>query len=442
MARGIRELGARLSGEIGWVVFHKIAEQLLLFVALKLLTNLLTPAAYAEYNLVLTACLLLGHLLIMPMQQAYLRQHHAAHDAGALGDAGRTLLRWYGTVTVGVAVLAAGLSALLSGPLGLERWSILIGGLCFAADRWRTFAVQYQEVLRQRRRNAIENVGFLTLDAAAVALAAWVGASASAALSAHATTAMLFGVLGCYRFVRSVMSAPPGPPAQLLSLVRSFGAPYGVMLLLQWLQGFADRFLVSAQLDLAQAGVYIAAYVVCGAPFMLAVAVLRALLIPVAYQRAKDVSDARQVWSADRLLLLGALLYGLLVLAATPLYLFFGGTLLRLLTNPEFALPNTTLALLALGRAAQCLGNYLEVFFAVHQRMTGSLAFRTLGSVLVIPICWYGIASAGLPGAALGVFVASIAYILSLTLAPGGLLGMVMSARRQARGAAARSEPS
>ena len=109
---------------------------------------------------------------------------------------------------------------------------------------------------------------------------------------------------------------------------------------------------------------------------------------------------------------------------------------MRLLTSDKFALGGTVIVGLALARYIQCLGQLLQSFFAVHQRMGASLAFRVLGGLLVIPVCWFAVKWYGVTGAAWGVLASGVIYTLLVCLYPGGCLDLIRGARREMQHAA------
>src|SRR5262249_31020253 len=153
-----------------------------------------------------------------------------------------------------------------------------------------------------------------------------------------------------------------------------------------------------------QVGRYAAVYQVCGIPYMLIYMLLTWLVMPVAYQRAKDVSDPRQLRAADRVTQGGIALYVGGVALLEIGYWIIGGWLVGLLTHPKYmiGISTSTVVMVALGRFLSCLGLLVQLVFAVHQKMTNSLVFRVIGAALTVPICWLMMRRYELWGAAAG----------------------------------------
>jgi len=405
-----------------------------LFALLKLLSTRLGKEQYGEYNLAETALILVSGILLAPVIEAYLRDYYAGIERGERRAAAVVLIRWYAIVTIGAAAALALISERSSGWFGIGRWTALAAGFLFLGDRWRLLGHEWLNIERQRRAGALWNLGYYATQIALIALAVTVGAAtATAALFASAAAALLFAGLLAGPMVRELLRLPAGGRSQVLGLVLSFGAPFAAVQLFQWLQGFGDRYLVKGLLDPASVGLYVAAYQVCGVPFVLSQRIAHELLMPIAYRRSGHADDPAQLWAADRLILAG--LAAQLVLGAGMLagYTLFGSRLLVLLTSEDYQLPGSTVALLAAARFAQTLSQGLQSIFAVHRRMGHLLLFRSAGAVLTPALCWLAIPAWGIRGAALGTLLSFVLYLLGLALAPGGCFWLIVNARRAAR---------
>ncbi len=424
----------RLRREAAWVVGHKVVEFLLVFVGLKLLTSLMTPAAFGEYNLALTAVGLLTDVAAMPIAHAYYRSLSAAQARGAARSLNLSFLRWYASVTLILALVVAVSTRQLSTYLGIGAWTALATAFLFLTNRWRALGVELADLQRDRRGSAFQNLGFIALQTVLVACAAYAWRDSTAtALGAYAAAAAMLAIIGTAPMVRHMLLIPTGEASQLRRTIVTFGIPYGLLLMCQWVQSFSERYILGIQLDLNSVGAYVATYQVCGIPYMLFSAIFNGLAVPIAYQRAGDGSEPSRLWAADRVLLASACAYLAFGLAALPIYWLWGEKLMRLLTNVDFVLPQGIVLCLAGARFMQCLGLLLQSFFAVHQRMGVTLAFRVVGGLIVVPVCWFAIRSYGVAGAAVGVLVGGILYTILVCAGPGGCLALIQTTRRASR---------
>ena len=434
----------RLRGEVLWVLSEKLVSFVLVFVSVKLLTGLMGREVYGEFTLILTAFALLHDILIVPASQSYLRYHHTAEQKGLLRPARLWVMRWYLVVTLTVCGVGLVLTRQFSRWFDLGPWSAAAAGIFFLAGSWRLLGTEVINLKRQRKSFALQSIGFLLACPVFVCLfLICFGVSAGLAVTGQAVAAFLFAALALRPFLKGTFAAPAvSGENEMGRLVWTFGLPYAALLSFQWVQSFADRYIVCGFLGWKDAGLYAAAFQVSGVPFMLLLTLLSSLAIPVAYQRAKDVSDGRQLRSANRVLGAALLLYVLAGGVMVIPYAFWGGRLLHLLTTRDFDLGNSTMAVIAVGRYVQNMALLLQFFYAVQQKMWASMTLRAIGAFAVLPICWITVGSYGLFGAALGSFLGAVLYAVLLVFAPGGVLWLVRGSRVPDRAASAMDEVS
>jgi len=329
----------RLRGETFWVVLQKLVMFVMNFVVLKVFTNILGKETYSEWRLAMTGLQLLGSAALMPMQHTFLRVFHTAEEDRTLRPAGVFAFRWYGIASVCVLGLAIVLTYPLSLAFRLETLTILAAGCYLVCNRWRLLGVQSLDIQRKRRTCAMQSVGFQVGQVVFAATAMLiVGRYASVALFGIAAAAMLMAFFGVVPLARRVFSEPREGKRRMMPMVLTYGLPYGGLLICQWALNFTDRNILAYQYGKEAAAPYIAAFPVCGAPYILLFQFLLGLLVPIAYQRARDVNDPRQLWSADRLLLTGIIAYLVVGGLMLPAYAFFGPGLLLLLTRKGYNL--------------------------------------------------------------------------------------------------------
>jgi len=432
----------RVRGETTWVIAHKAAEFCVMLAGLKLFTNLMSQASFGEYQLGLTTLALITHLFETPISQVYLRQYHTALSQGTARSALSQTMRWLGATTIVVAGGCALLTKPLADAFELETLTVLAVGLIFLTNRWRSLRVQVLDVQRKRRQCMFENLGFFALQTTLGAAALYfIRPSATTALLSYALAAGVFGSVALRGIRRDLRTLPAGKPAPFAGLVYAYGVPLGLLTTFQWLQSFGERYVLCSQLDYATVGRYVAAYQVCGFPFMAMNAVLTALVQPVAFQRASDISDPRQVWSADRLLLAGIGLYvaaGVLIVAG---YAFFGPLLMQVLASDEYVLPASSFTILAAARMLMFASLLQHVFFKVHQQTRFLLFYSVIGGVILLPAAWLLVSAYGMMGAAVAVLTTAVIYTLLLAFAPGGIWCLLRGVRTRAAAVPSVSTP-
>jgi len=421
-----------LRSEVGWVTFSCIADLILTFISLKACTMLLSKSAFGEYNLGMTAMVLLAYVFLFPMNQAYLRYFHTAEANGTARSAGLAVLTWYGVTTTMVAVILMVATAPLSKTFGLELFVPLAVGLAFLASYWRWLGVEVLRIQRSRKMYSLQSVSFQVLRAVfLVAAIYWVQASATWALLAHAAAAMLLAVFGIVPLARRILSKPRGPRGDLMKMVWTFGIPSATVFVCLWIQAFADRYIVAYLLDFESVAVYVAAYQVCGVPYTMLATIMDNLVVPIAYQRTKDIKDARQVWAGGKAILIGAVAYVVIGAFGLLLYVVLGQQLLVLLTTNKYLVSINVILVMTGCRYVQSLATMLDRLFAVHHRMTRSFVFRAVGGGISLALCWFGTKWFGFLGAVTGVFLGSLAYLVLAGVGPGGWVWLVWRNRKK-----------
>ena len=431
VARILRE--PRLRGEVAWTLITRLVDVLFPFLQLKLLTKLLTTEQFAEYNLAQTA-VALGHtILIIPILNAYQRYFHAAPEERAARTAGLQLLRWITVATGGLIILAAAISRPASPLLHWETWTLLAGAAVFAMDRWRLLSLEMFEFQRKKRFTALYHLGFQILVVAGFffVLKFW-SASATAALLVYAAAAAPLAFFAIRGLWNVLVPADGTEAGRLPALIRTFGIPYAVLLTFQWVQTNADRYMLNALVSEDAAGRYLGVFQVCGVPYLVMFQTLSWLVMPIAYNRAKDATQPLQLWSADRVILSAIGIYALAGVLMLGFYWFWGGWLTTLLTQANYEMPATTTLIIAAGRFLQCFALLVQVVFAVHQKMTASLLFRLAGAALTVPVCWMLIEKWQIEGAAIGSALAGFVYLVVLAFGPGGFVWLMLETRRAA----------
>ena len=423
----------RIRAEVLWVVSSRMSEYLLQFLLLKILATRLGSEAYGEMNLAETATLLLTHVLLAPARESFLRDYHRAIERGSQKGARDYILRWYGVSTTAVLLLSWPVAHSLSDAMEVESGTIIAAAFVFFFDRWRMLAADVENIERRRRSWAIWNVGFNLALIVFISASTAIGPSTAAtALFGYAAASGLFALLMMARWLRETKGIVDRSPTELGGLVRRFGFPFAVLLIFQWGQSFADRYLLKILLDPETVGVYVAAFRVCGIPFMFMLAIGHSLLTPIAYQRAGAAEARSSLWAADRVLLTGVVVHASIGIIIVMGYALFGSRLLVMMTTPEFQVTTATMVTLAGGRLLQTLTQSLQPIFAVHERIDGLLWLRLVGAGSTVAICWPMIEAYGAFGAALGTLLAFTIYLAGLVFGPSGCFWLVRAARRDA----------
>ncbi len=424
---------ARVRRELGWILGNRAVDFVVLFVTLKVLTTLLGKAEYGEYGLALSTMNLVAFLIWSSFLRSYLRHYHRAEERGELRATTAIVVRIYWLTSAGLLALCVVGTVPLAWMCGIGLTTAMAAGVFTVLNRWRQLTLEVHNLRRDRRSFALNASAWqLSSAAAMIAFVYFLRPTAALAFWGNCVATLALVVVATGPFLRRHSALPDTAPCTYWPVVRSFGVPFTALLVLQWIQGFTDRYLVAFELGRAEAGLYVAAFQVCGVPYMFFQMTLDSLIKPIAYQRARDINDPAQIWSADKVLLGGLLVYGVFGGLMLIVYLVFGPRLMTLLTSSEYQLTAITIFALAAGRFVQNGGFLLQQFFEVHHAMTTSFAVRALGAIVTVPAVWLFLRLYGnLFGAAVGILVPGLLYIALLSFGPNGAAWLVWRNRQR-----------
>lgn len=425
--------GSRITqfrGEIAWVAAQKLCQFFSQLILLKILTGLLSQKQFGEYSLFMSSLNLLAIAMLLPVQKAYLRYFHIAPDPPALAAADRQVRRWYFSVSAMAVALAVVVVLIGRERLGFEPFALIAASFVIGGNQLRMLWVQTDNIRRERKRSAMQSIGFQTTQVLLVGCLLYVGfRSVAGAIAGVAITAWLFAIIG-YRPIPSHQGSSVETKSSLTPMIISYGIPFAIYMGANWVQTFSDRFVIASFMDVQTAGQYVAAFQVTGVPFMLLWFFLEALLVPIMYQRCREPSNPKQVLSASKILLLGAGVYLAVGALCVIGYSFGGQWLLARLTTEAYVLPFGVLMVMVFCRATQCLSLLLDTSFAFRQAMRFSAGLR-VGLAVAAPFATYiGVRYFGLLGAAWGSLTIALIHLTLICCVPNGVFFTILRSRK------------
>jgi O-antigen/teichoic acid export membrane protein len=299
-----RERLRRLSKEGAWIVVGQAAAVLGALAGVRLLTELLPPAAYGELALGLTVAALVNQTVLGPLANGVTRFYAPAQEQGDLGGylhAVRRLVAAAGAAIVLIVALAsAGL--LLAGQ---ARWiALAAAALVFAAlSGGNAILNGIQNAARQRAVVALhQGMESWARVLVAAALLLWLGANSAAAMAGFALAVVL--VLGSqFAFFRRIAhaNAAAAEPRHWQRQIWAYSWPISAFGAFTWLQLASDRWALELFTTTQEVGTYAALFQLGYYPMSMASTMAMQFLAPIFYQRAGDASDGRRNADVDRL---------------------------------------------------------------------------------------------------------------------------------------------
>ena len=341
-------LSSRLSPrhvtEIAWLMGGQIVAMALGLVNVKVLTSMGT-AEFGAYSLALTITAFMSAILFGPVEQAFVRYYSVYQKRGALGEY-RTVLyafiRWASLVVLVATLLIFAVLRLLD----LSRMSFVAGAVGFLVVGTCSMSLfsSLLNVVRQRKANAIVQVGERVLVAMLLLLGAWFHhLDAVTSLCILAFGGSLASVVRA-RMVEKALSLQdqpmPGPSRDAHRGIRSsllnYSLPFVIWGVAGWLQQNGEKWIIAQQLSTADVGIYALMITVVNALIVTPYGLLNQFATPILYEKFSDLRSSESIREGNAYLkiLVGAIL-GIGMISAI-ITAFGGRWIILLLSTPEY----------------------------------------------------------------------------------------------------------
>jgi O-antigen/teichoic acid export membrane protein len=379
----------RLTKEGSWIVLGQAAAVLGSLAGVRLLTELLDPAAYGELALGLTAAALVNQTVLGPLANGITRFYAPALEQSDTGGYLRAVRRLVIAATIFILLLVL-LTIMVLLAVGRAQWTgIATAALAFATfSGYNAILNGMQNAARQRAIVALhQGVESWLRFLVAAGLLLWLGANSGAAMAGYALAAVL--VLGSqYAFFRRIIPEH-GASAQSGHWQRqvwNYSWPISVFGAFTWVQVASDRWSLQLFTTTEEVGTYAALFQLGYYPMAMASTMAMQFLAPIFYQRAGDASDSRRNADVSRLSwnLTGLSLAG--TVAAFLLALLLHRHIFRIFVASEYASVSHLLPwiLLAGGifAAGQAIALNLMSQMRTRAMMTAKIATALAGVAL------------------------------------------------------------
>lgn len=248
---------------LGYLPAH-LANALVGFGGVAVLTRLLEPNEYGRYSLALSTIIFVQQSLFTWLEGAIARRYAAAQANGDLADELASAYAAYAVVATGLAVIGA--AVLIFAPIpddfrtlgGLGLGVVITNALLRLGIESRRAA---REVTRTSALLASHTLlGFLT----GVAFILWTDMTSAGPIAGLLVGAVVVGLADVPFMLRRLKGGLVQP--KRIGVMLSFGAAISLTLAFSQIMSVADRFLIAIILDEAATGVYAAGYGLANRP--------------------------------------------------------------------------------------------------------------------------------------------------------------------------------
>lgn len=410
-----RERLRRLSKEGAWIVLGQASAVLGTLASVRLLTELLDPAAYGELALGMTVASLVNQTVLGPLSNGITRFYAPAQERGDLGSylsAVRGLVL-AATGAIAILILLAGACLMLA---GRTQWIAIAGAaLIFAGLSGHNAILSgIQNAARQRAivalHQGMEPWARLLI---AAALLLWLGATSTVAMTGYALGVTL--VLGSqYVFFRKVMhdDGSVSDRNKWRQQIWKYSWPISIFGTFTWMQLASDRWALERFATTQEVGLYAALFQLGYYPMSVATGMAVQFLVPIFYQRAGDASDSRRNASVNRLswrlttMSLG--LTGAVFLAA----LLFHAQIFRIFVAAEYASVSHLLPWMLLAGGVFAAGQTLALNLMSQMKTQVMIAPKLITALVGVALNFAGAYWYGITGIVVAGILFSVSYFL------------------------------
>ena len=412
----------RLSREGSWVVMGQAATVIGSLAGVRLLSELLDPAAYGELALGMTAAALVNQTILGPLSNGIARFYALAAEQGNLRDYLDASRRLVLLATGGIALLGmlfiSGL--ILSGTTG-RIVALALASLAFATlSGLNAILNGIQNATRRRAlvaaRQGIESWGRFLI---ATAMLLWLSRSSEVAMAGFAIAAAV--VLASQFTNFSGIHVPPaaetdGKSSFWRKKIWTFSWPFSTFGIFTLLQSTSDRWALQLFSTAQAVGLYAVLFQVGYYPITIGAGIAVQFFSPIFYQKAGDGTDGER--NADVLRLCGRLVWTILMgtIVVFAAAIFWQAPIMRFFTAEEYRSASHLLPWLLLSGGMFAAGQVVEMTLMSQARTRLLIPAKVATAVCGVILNFAGAYWYGIPGIVAAVNLFSLSYLLSMAL--------------------------
>jgi O-antigen/teichoic acid export membrane protein len=407
---------SRLGWEFFWITLGQAGAVVGAIVGVRLLTELLSPAAYGELTLGMTLATLVQQTILGPLSNGVTRFYAPAVEQKDLGGyliaVRRLMLSATGIILLLTLFAATGLLIARR-----SEWiAIAIAALIFAiVSGYNATLSGIQNAARQRSVVALHQgmeswARFLI----AVGLLLWLGATSSMAMIGYAVAVTL--VIGSqYLFFRRIIpahvTAPEGDRGWQAQ-IWNYSWPFAIFGVFTWAQLASDRWALNLLATTKEVGLYAVLFQLGYYPILMATGIVMQFFAPIFYNRAGDASDSRRNAEVSKLSWRLTWLALSVTGAAFLLTLLFHAQIFRILVAREYGSVSHLLPWVMLAGGIFAAGQSLALNLMSQLKTRTMMAAKVVTALLGVVLNFAGAYWFGTPGIVVAGILFAVSYFL------------------------------
>ena len=418
----IREKLLKISREGLWVFVGQAGMAAAGLIGVKILTHVLNPAEYGRLAIANTLVALIGVNLFGPLGQGFMRYWAISKAKGELGEF-YYISNQYAKYSIYIVSVLAVISCIILGVLKNVDWAVLliISLIVGSVTGWFSLRISIFTAMRRRRLIALLKVAQqLSRPLFAAFLALIIAPKAGYALAGYFLAAFLMMMVAESVYRRMVSTSSDSfENYSALSMRRGlardilkFSWPFLAWGIFGWMHTSCSRWAIQTYHGADVVGAFAVVSLLAVYPISFGAGFLGTLITPIAYQRAGDLSSARSVAFANRILaaVTGIYIAGAIIIIS--IFALFHYQLVLLVSNINFVSLSYLLPGLTAAWALFHLGQMLSAFGMVANKPRNYILPKIISSIIAVAGTFYLSARIGPTGVVWGLVAAGLVYAL------------------------------
>jgi len=413
-------ISRRLCSEIGWIVLGQAGSAVAGLFGLKILTHVLNPVAFGKLSLANTIVVLIStNFLFGPLGQGLMRFWAISKSQGNLNEF-YSVSNQFKKYTIALCLIIGIIFVLAVALFTNMEWAALLAVATAAGilSGWLGLRTAVFTAARKRHWVAFLNIGnALFKPVIAACLVLLVAVSAFWAMVGYLVAVLLLLILA-ERFYLDMVTNTQGSTSILDNNITSdiwkniisFSWPFAVWAVFAWVHLACDKWTLQAFHGPEIVGAFVVISQLAKYPLLFGSGFLTTFIIPIAYQRAGDLTQHKKIISAYKFLAFMAGVYILGLLLLMWLYFMFHRGLVLFISNIEFVKFSFLLPWLTAAWGIYYLGQILANFGMVANKSQIYIAPKILAATIAGISTFYLSAKYQVIGVVCGLTLASLVY--------------------------------
>ncbi len=369
----------RFRSEALWVFMGQTGNALGILLGMKVLTQVLDPFEFGRLSIANTVVLLISIGLFGPLGHGFMRFWSISHDRCRVEEFISTANRYARGLVLFVLAVSLIYFVFCFFTERLEHQGLIVVALTVGALRGY-FELRVAVLLGARKRKivALANAAAAICKplGATVLVVVFVSTADWAMVGYLVTTLAILFVVECYykNIVKDDLKRSSNNCKSKITTHRmgkeilSFSWPFCVWGIFVWVHQSCDRWSLLAFHGADVVGAFSVVALLAAYPLIFSSGFLLNLFMPVAYERAGDLSACHALKSAYRLILAMIAVYILGAVALVGFFAFFHEAIVLLMSNAEYVRFSYLLPALTLSWAFFYLGETLAAFGLIAKK--------------------------------------------------------------------------